>query len=162
MGWLRMDGLACGAMARFRQPQDLRGARGEYLGYHVVDLADGKSVIEWVPPEQLANPLGIVHGGYVGVIVDDTCGTALVSTLTVVQGFPTVSMHIDYLRGIPIGVACRCEGQVLRKGRQLAVVDATITGPDGRLLTRGSCTFALRRGKGGDESAGTWRGLENR
>jgi uncharacterized protein (TIGR00369 family) len=140
-----------------RTPEDLRGVRGDYLGYHVVDLKDGTSLLEWTPPEHLSNPLGIVHGGFVGVIVDDTCGTALVSTLSALQGFPTVSMQIDFMRGIPVGVMSRCEGRVLRKGRRLAVVDATITGPDEKLLTRGTCTFALGPGAGGDESAGSLR-----
>lgn len=140
------------------QPQvwdSYRSPRNELLGYRVTRSGDGRSVLEWTPGEAVRNPLGIVHGGFVGVMIDDTCGTALVSTMAEPQGFPTVSMHIDFLRGIPVGQTHLCEGRVLRSGRRLAVVEATISSGDGKLLARGTCTFALGGPAGGDRAGST-------
>src|ERR1700694_3993919 len=123
--------------------EDLRRGRPSRFGYRVVEMTKGRSVIDWTPSEELRNPVGFVHGGYVGLIIDDTCGTAVSAMLGEIQAFPTASIHIDFLRGIPVGKKARCVGLVVRAGRRLTVADASITDGAGQLLARGTCTFAL-------------------
>lgn len=128
--------------------EELRNRRNELMGYRVTEVANGRSHLVWSPGEELSNPIGIVHGGFVGVMVDDTCGTAVASTLDNFQAFPTASMHIDFLRGIPIGGTYECLGTVRKAGRRLTVVDAEIVDQEERVLAKGTCTFVLERAGG--------------
>ena len=121
----------------------LPGPRAELMGYSVVEMGGGRCRLEWRPGPMLANPTGIVHGGFVAVMVDDTCGTAVASLLDDLKAFPTASMRVEFLRGIPVGGVYACVGVVVRAGRRLTVVDAAVEDEGGRLLARGSCTFAL-------------------
>lgn len=117
--------------------------RPDLLGWRFVEVAGGRSVMEWTPGPDLANPAGSVHGGWVGAIVDDVSGAALVSLLTDPAPFPTVSMHIEFIRPIAIGGTHTVRGTVVRAGKRVTVVDATITDADGRLLARASTTFSV-------------------
>lgn len=122
---------------------ELRGGRHRHLGYRVVEMDRGTARLEWTPDERIANPTGYVHGGYVAAIVDDTAGVAVASLLDELHGFPTVSMHVEFLRGIQLGRTHACHGVVVRAGRSLTVADAEIRSDEGELLARGTCEFAL-------------------
>jgi uncharacterized protein (TIGR00369 family) len=123
--------------------QKLRNGRSTLLGYRVVDMSAGRSVVTWTPGDNIGNPMGFVHGGFVGVMIDDVAGMALSSILVDWRPYPTASLHVDFLRGIKVGDTVDCRGTVIRAGRKLSVADTTITSADGELLARGTCMFAV-------------------
>jgi uncharacterized protein (TIGR00369 family) len=120
----------------------MAGNRAALLGWRIVEAFEGRSRMEWTPTPELANPVGQVHGGYLGLIVDDVCGTAFASLLTEFVVFPTVTMHLEFHRPIQIGETVDCTGTVVRVGRRFIVVDAVVRGRDGKLRARGTATFA--------------------
>ena len=122
--------------------EQLRGNRAELLGYRVVESGGGRSRVEWTPTPECANPVGQVHGGFLGLIVDDVCGTAFASLLTEFRLFPTAAMQLEFHRPILIGETVEVRGTVVRAGRRFVVVDAVVRGPEGKLRARGTATFA--------------------
>jgi uncharacterized protein (TIGR00369 family) len=124
---------------------NMRNRRHGLLGYEVVEMKDGVSRLVWEPGEQLVNPIGYVHGGFVATVIDDACGSAIMSMLDRVQPFPTINMHIDFVRSIKVGARYYVSGKVLRMGRRVTLVDCVIENEDGELLARGALTFALDR-----------------
>ena len=128
-----------------REPdwEKLRNGRSTLLGYRMVEMGEGRSVVSWTPQANVGNPMGFVHGGFVGVLVDDIAGMAVSSMLPDWRAFPTASLHVDFLRGIRVGDTVSCRGVVVRTGRRLTVADTTIHDRDGQLLARGTCMFAV-------------------
>ena len=122
--------------------EQMAGNRAAVLGWRIVEAFEGRSRMEWTPTPELSNPVGQVHGGYLGLIVDDVCGTAFASLLTEFVVFPTISMQLEFHRPIQIGETVDCRGTVVRIGRRFVVVDAVIHGRDGKLRARGTATFA--------------------
>ena len=122
--------------------EQLRGGRPSLLGYRIVEAFNGRSRMEWTPTPECSNPVGLVHGGFLGLIVDDVCGTAFASLLTEFREFPTVSMQLEFHRPIQIGETVDCRGAVVRVGRRFVVVDAVVHGAEGKLRARGTATFA--------------------
>jgi uncharacterized protein (TIGR00369 family) len=131
---------------RAEKPPDwekLRGGRSSLLGYRMVEMGAGRSVVSWTPGDNVGNPMGFVHGGFVGVMIDDVAGMALSSLLTDWRAFPTASLHVDFLRGIRVGDTVDCRGFVVRAGRRLTVADTMVHDGSGQLLARGTCMFAV-------------------
>jgi uncharacterized protein (TIGR00369 family) len=122
--------------------EQMVGNRAALLGWRMVEAFEGRSRMEWTPTPELANPVGLVHGGYLGLIVDDVCGTAFASLLTEFVEFPTISMQLEFHRPIRIGETIDCRGTVVRVGRRFVVVDAVARGADGKVRARGTTTFA--------------------
>src|SRR5580765_8046727 len=83
--------------------EQMNGNRPQLLGWRVIEAQRGKSRVEWTPTAECSNPIGQVHGGYLGLIVDDVCGMAFASLLTEFVLFPTVSMQLEFHRPIAIG-----------------------------------------------------------
>lgn len=119
----------------------LHNGRNALLGYRVVESARGRSRVEWTPTPACANPVGQVHGGFLGVIVDDVSGMAFSSLLTEFRVFPTQSMQLEFHRPIVVGETVECRGTVVRAGRRFVVVDTVVVGPEGKLRARGTATF---------------------
>jgi uncharacterized protein (TIGR00369 family) len=123
--------------------EKLRNGRSTLLDYRMIEMGEGRSVVSWTPRENVGNPMGFVHGGFVGVMVDDIAGMAVSSMLPDWRAFPTASLHVDFLRGIRVGDTVSCRGVVVRAGRRLTVADTTIHDREGQLLARGTCMFAV-------------------
>jgi uncharacterized protein (TIGR00369 family) len=112
-------------------PADMTGMRME----------DGHSEARWTPAIKWANPVGNVHGGYLGVLIDDVAGMAIVSLVG--GSAPTVSLQVDYLHQMPIGKTYRAVGEVVRAGKATAIVDVHVFDPDEQLVARGKCFFQM-------------------
>lgn len=121
----------------------LRGERWAHLGYELIGRRGGRSHIRWTPGPALANPAGYVHGGYIGIVVDDTAGTAMSTLLPVYRPYPTVTLHVEFLRGLRIGETFECHGAVKRVGRQVSFAETSIYDATGQLMAEGQCTFAV-------------------
>ena len=52
------------------------------LGMRIVEVDDGRVVIEGTPGLQFYNPIGVVHGGYASTLLDNACGYAVLSKMT--------------------------------------------------------------------------------
>jgi uncharacterized protein (TIGR00369 family) len=128
-----------------REPdyENLRNGRPTLLGYRMIEMDGGRSLVTWTPDANLGNPMGFVHGGFVGVMIDDVAGMAVSSVLPDWRAFPTASLHVDFLRGVKVGDTVNCRGIVVRAGRRVTVADTTICDDGGQLLARGTCTFAV-------------------
>ena len=107
----------------------------------VIEMADGHSEATWEPSEDLANPVGNVHGGYVAVLVDNVAGMALLSIIG--SGAPTVSLQVDYLHAMPLDQMYTARGDVVRAGKATAIVDVHVYDPEELLVARGKCFFQL-------------------
>lgn len=126
---------------------------GEYVGpmqgpgrWRIHTMSGGRSEAIWTPTPDMANPVGNVHGGVVATVIDELTGAALLSVIEAGSA-PTVSMHLDFIRPIPVGGTYTGHGEVVRAGRATATVDARIEDASGTLLARGSCVFQVPRPK---------------
>jgi uncharacterized protein (TIGR00369 family) len=118
----------------------------KFLGVSVVELSDGyaKLVLE-TGPNTLGGVGGSVHGGVLAALVDITILRALfaVPDPDVVPA-GTADLGITYLRPA-LGKRIYSEGKVIKKGRQMAVIEVDITDENGKLCAKGRTIYAFRR-----------------
>lgn len=87
---------------------------------------------------------GSVHGGVLAAMVDMATLEALFPMFEPAdRPSGTADLNITYLRPA-LGERITAEATVLRKGRQLAVVEVEILGGEGQLCAKGRALYALR------------------
>jgi uncharacterized protein (TIGR00369 family) len=120
-------------------------------GIYLVEAHDGKVVFEGVPSAAFLNPLGTVHGGWTGAILDSAMGCAVHTTLEAGQTYTTVEMKVNMVRPIlPTTGMVRCEGVVIHRGQSIATSEGRLVDANGKLLAHGTETcMIMTLGKSG-------------
>lgn len=112
-----------------------------------IPLAErGRVTFAFTPSELWENPMGTLHGGAIGTLLDSAMGMAVLSTLDQGVSFTTLEYKVNFLRPVlsTTGEIC-AEGVVLHAGKSQAVVEARLFDGDGKLYALASSTCAILR-----------------
>ena len=91
------------------------------------------------PHELHYNPMGVVHGGVLSLLLDSAMGCAVSSMLPAGTGYTTVDLHVTFVRAVTVDSgALRAEGRALHVGGRVATAEGRITDAAGRLVAHGS------------------------
>jgi len=117
---------------------------GLQLGFALTEVSPGRAVFRGRPDERHLNPLGYVHGGWAGAIMDSALACSVQTLLEKGEAYTTAEFKVNLIR--PIGTATGevvCEGKVVHKGRTLAISEATLKDRNGKLLAFGTETCSI-------------------
>lgn len=97
------------------------------LGARAVEIGPGRIVAELEMTPQLTQHHGLLHAGVSAALADHSAGAAATTLLEPGQAVLTVELKINILRP---GRAprYRCEAEVLKPGRRISVVEASVWG----------------------------------
>jgi uncharacterized protein (TIGR00369 family) len=122
--------------------KDLRPGIGETLDIRLIEVEEGRVVLEATPDLHLYNPIGTVHGGFAATMLDFACGYAVLSKLTPGMSFSTLELKVAYHKVITKDTGpVRAEGTIVTMGRRAAFTDARLVDVHGRLYA--SATSSL-------------------
>jgi uncharacterized protein (TIGR00369 family) len=101
----------------------------------------GVVVMHSIPGFRHYNPIGSVHGGYAGILLDSAMGLAVHTCLPPGTGYTTLEFKVSFIKGMTQETgAVRTEGRTLNVGRRAATAEARITDSKGRLLAHATTT----------------------
>lgn len=105
------------------------------------EVERGRVVFEAVPSSRFYNPMGLVHGGWLALLLDTAMGCAVHSVLAAGEGYTTVDLRTTFAKAVRETTGrVRCEGYVLHVGERIASAEGRSTSADGTLLAHGSET----------------------
>lgn len=130
-----------------------------HLGWSVVEVGPGHSILEWTPTEDhafLAGDVWIVHGGMVTALLDTAMGQATWSLLDDDEVFLTSDLRTEFYRPTHPGTI-RAHGQVVHKTKRVTFAAAELFDADGKLLAscRGTNQTLAARPTQNDQSSGS-------
>ena len=87
------------------------------------------------------NPIGTVHGGYAGTLLDSCMSCAVQTTLDRGFGYTTLEYKVHLVRPMLADTGpVRAEGRVIHPGRRAATAEGRIVDATGRVLAHGTTT----------------------
>lgn len=114
------------------------------LGYALLRVSDGKATFRGTPEFNVTNPMGTVHGGWYGTLLDSAMGCAVMTKVPRGAVYTTLEYKINILRSIPLGTSIDCVATVSHAGRSTGVATGEIRGTeDGKLYATGSTTCII-------------------
>ena len=123
---------------------------GATLGFRPILAEDGKVIFEGTPEFKVLNPLGTVHGGWYGTILDSCMACAVQTKLKKGQIYTTLEYKVNIIRPIPTGTTVHAIGKVHHAGRSTGIADGEIVGvDDGKLYATASTTCIIMQGPKG-------------
>ena len=110
------------------------------LGMKLLQLSEGRSVLEMNVDEHLHNLSGTMHGGMIADIADAAMGIAIATTISPDEDFTTMEMKISFFRPHIKG-PLRAEGVVAKRGRRVAFTEAVLTNGEKQIVAKANGTW---------------------
>lgn len=114
------------------------------LNYKVHAVEKGKVVFRGAPNLDSRNPMGTIHGGWYGTILDSAMACAVMTTLPAGKIQTTLEFKINIIRPIPTGLTVDAVGIVEHSGKSTGVaVGSLIDIETGKLYASSSTTCII-------------------
>jgi uncharacterized protein (TIGR00369 family) len=111
------------------------------LNFRLKEIAEGRVVFSGRPEFAAMNPIGTVHGGWYGTILDSCMACAVQSLLPRGVLYTTLEYKVNILRPVPPGTEVHAIGEAQHVGRSTGVARGEVRGAEnGRLYATGSTT----------------------
>ena len=107
----------------------------KYLGLTVVQVDEGYIKAEMLARKELLNPVGLLHGGIMAMLMDELMGAAG-WTLNRPHPFVTINLNIDFLSGARDQDLLIAEGKIVRPGKNVLHAESKIFHSGGKLLAK--------------------------
>ena len=121
---------------------------GPTLNYHLHLVEDGKVAFRGTPKFEHCNPMGTVHGGWYGTLLDSCMACAVMTKVPQGSVYTTLEYKINITRPIPVETEIEAVGWVDHSGRSTGVAHGEIRGvADGKLYATGSTTCIIMKVK---------------
>jgi len=115
------------------------------LGWELISVSPEEGTIEvaFTATDAFLNPAGVVQGGFLAAMLDDTLGPALVAGLSPGDFAPTTDLHVQFLRPARPGRLIG-RGRVVRRGRDVAFLAAELADERGTVVAVATSTVQIR------------------
>jgi uncharacterized protein (TIGR00369 family) len=114
------------------------------LGFELLAVDPDAATIEvaFRATEAFLNPVGVVQGGFLAAMLDDTLGPALVATLPPGQFAPTLELKVSFLRPARPGRLVG-RGRVVHRGGTIAFLEGTLFDDAGDAVATATATARI-------------------
>ena len=114
------------------------------LNYKVHAVEKGKVVFRGAPNLESRNPMGTIHGGWYGTILDSAMACAVMTTLPAGKIQTTLEFKVNIIRPILAGVQVDAIGVVEHSGKSTGVaVGSLVDVKTGKLYASSSTTCII-------------------
>lgn len=114
------------------------------LDFEPSKLEPGNVEFSFTPQEFQYNPIGSVHGGVITAILDSAMGCSLQSLLPAGQGYTTVELKLNFLKGVSIKTGkLKTVSKIIHSGSRTALVEAQLVDEAGTVYAHAVSTCMI-------------------
>jgi uncharacterized protein (TIGR00369 family) len=116
-------------------------AIAKLLNYRITAVEEGRVVFTGTATPEYCNPMGTVHGGWYGTLLDSCMACAVATRVPAGSTYTTLEYKVNIIRPIPLGMEVDAIGLAQHVGRSTGIASSEIRGrEDGKLYATGSTT----------------------
>ena len=112
------------------------------LGMEIIGIKKGWAKIRLPFNKDLANGIGVAHGGAIFSPADSAVGMALIGLTSKDENISTLEMKINYLKPLSEGEII-AEAKIVHRGAMTAIGDVEVRDGRGNLIAKGLATYAI-------------------
>jgi uncharacterized protein (TIGR00369 family) len=122
------------------------------LGWKFVEFDASQQTIkvEMEARPEFINPAGLIHGGMLAAMLDETLSPALAATLGPGEFAPTLEIKVSFIPPAKVGRVLGT-GRVVSRGRSICFMEGELHDEKGTLLATATATSKIGRGRKAEE-----------
>jgi uncharacterized protein (TIGR00369 family) len=114
------------------------------LNYELNHVSLGRVIFRGSPRFNAMNPIGSVHGGWYGTLLDSAMACAIMTKVPKGSVYTTLEYKINIIKPIPIDMQIDAIGEVSHAGRSTGTAEGRIIGTKNKtLFATGSTTCII-------------------
>ena len=133
------------ALQKMAANKDAMPPIAKLIGFDLLEVALGKTVIGFEAGERHHNPMGTLHGGVICDVADAAMGTAIATTLEDDESFTTLDLNAKYFKPI-WNAQLRATARVVKRTRSLGLIECEVEDDGGSLVAKVFSTCMVLRG----------------
>ena len=110
--------------------------------YHITSVAPETTTMRLEPLERHLRPGGTVSGPTLFTVADICCYMVILAHIGPAKHTVTTNLNINFMHKAAPG-PIDCTAKLLKLGKRLAVVDASMTDGDGTLVAHATATYSI-------------------
>ncbi|MBM3505041.1 MAG: PaaI family thioesterase [Alphaproteobacteria bacterium] len=107
-----------------------------------LDAAAGTVRMAFDAGPDLITPTGVVQGGFVCAMLDETMAMAALANTNLTMWAPTLELKTSFIGPAQKGTLY-CDGRVIRMGKSVAFLEGTLSDGQGQLVATASATARM-------------------
>ena len=111
----------------------------DLLGIRPLHAEPGHVRFEFQATEQFLNPAGVVQGGFITAMLDETMGPAALSLLGPGHMIPTLELKVSFLRPVSPGRLVG-DGRVVHMGKSVGFLEGSLADDEGNVVATATAT----------------------
>jgi uncharacterized protein (TIGR00369 family) len=114
------------------------------LGFKLLDIDEKKGTarVQFEARQEFVNPMGVIQGGFLAAMLDDTLGPALVATLGKDEFAPTIELKVNFIKPAPVGKLIG-QGRVVARGGSIGFLAGELLTESGELIATATATARI-------------------
>jgi len=111
------------------------------LGFGLTKVERGFVIFSGAPTWHHLNPIGSIHGGWIGTLLDSCMACAVQTTLEAGFAYTTLEYKVNCVRGLTETTGLvHAEGRVIHAGRRAGTAEGRLVDAAGKLYAHGTTT----------------------
>jgi len=102
----------------------------------------GEAWIDYPIKKEMSNPIGMIQGGFLAAIIDDTIGLAFFS-MDPKYMFTTTNLNVNYLFGARVGDIIHAKAKVIRMGKKIANFECKVYSSEGDVIASSTTNLVV-------------------
>lgn len=116
----------------------------EIMNMSIHEAEPGRVVFAGRPERKHYNPIGSVHGGYAGTMLDSCMSCAVQSLLPKGMGYTTLEYKVSLVRAITDQIGTLyAEGKAIQVGNRVGTAEGRIVDANGKIYATGTTTCLI-------------------
>jgi uncharacterized protein (TIGR00369 family) len=121
---------------------------GNLLGSRILEVGEGREVWSMPASEWFCTAYRTFYGGTLALLADGVMGAAVSTTLPAASSYASLDLKVYFVRPVqPDGRDLVARGEVIHRGRTLAVATADISDADGRRVATATSSHLIFEGR---------------
>ena len=123
---------------------DMAPPSAKFLGMDLVEMDAEKGFVKvsFDPKPELLNFNGVIQGGFLAAMMDDTMGFNVFVHLGMKVGMASIDLHTHFMRPVPMGRII-VEAHVTRTGKTVVFLESKLFDCENRLAARSTSSARL-------------------
>ncbi|WFU41514.1 PaaI family thioesterase [Bradyrhizobium sp. CB82] len=118
------------------------------LGWRFVDFDEARQVmkVEMQARPEFLNPAGVIHGGILAAMLDETLAPTLAATLGAGEFAPTLELKVNFIAPAKVGRILGT-GRIVSRGRSICFLEGQLHDDAANLLATATGTSKIGRSR---------------